>query len=339
MDLYNKQNGQCAYSGIPMVFERWGSGRKRYSLSIDQIIPGRGYIIGNIALCCWIVNAGKSDLLLDDYIKICNNVVEHANKTNDIKKEWEFRYNDFSGYLNALRKRVKKEISVPNFNFEEFLGNPKSINKIKKNVDMLMLYIARKDKEVYEFSRYAPQMTFLMNDYKTLRKHILSYNNIAIEDMEKVKKMQNSQIIDSIFLQNICDRISPDLEIEIGAKLKEYVYKIKHPDDKQTIPELLSMITDILQKRYEKNQDAMKIIEYQISEALKNGYLKLGKCESKKARDIIDHIIKNPDSKVHFCGYKREEIRHILPKKFTEVFMAKKRPDFLPVNDNIGIYF
>jgi len=78
MELYANQNGKCAYSGIPMTFEKWGSGRKRYSISIDQIVPGHGYTKNNVALCCWIVNAGKSDLSLEDYIKVCNNVVNRA---------------------------------------------------------------------------------------------------------------------------------------------------------------------------------------------------------------------------------------------------------------------
>jgi hypothetical protein len=76
IELYGKQAGKCAYSGIPMVFERWGNGRKRYSISIDQIKPGCGYTKENVTLCCWVVNAGKSDLSLSEYINVCKCVVE-----------------------------------------------------------------------------------------------------------------------------------------------------------------------------------------------------------------------------------------------------------------------
>lgn len=74
VDLWNKQNGKCYYSGMEMLVHKYGTGRSYYSPSIDRIDCKRGYIQGNVVWCCWICNLGKSTLSYDEYIKICENV-------------------------------------------------------------------------------------------------------------------------------------------------------------------------------------------------------------------------------------------------------------------------
>jgi hypothetical protein len=77
LDLWQKQDGRCFYSGIPMEFARWGCGRKAYSVSLDQKVASGGYTKDNVVLCCWAVNSGKNDLPLIEYIDICKKVTEH----------------------------------------------------------------------------------------------------------------------------------------------------------------------------------------------------------------------------------------------------------------------
>lgn len=55
-DLYDKQHGLCAITGLPM-HHRWGS---LYSISIDRIDSGGHYVIGNVQLVCKGVNLFKS---------------------------------------------------------------------------------------------------------------------------------------------------------------------------------------------------------------------------------------------------------------------------------------
>lgn len=66
--LYRKQKGKCFYSG---VFMKWKSGKGSFpnTLSIDRIIPNKGYVYGNIVLCATRVNIIKSNLSLGELHK------------------------------------------------------------------------------------------------------------------------------------------------------------------------------------------------------------------------------------------------------------------------------
>jgi dUTP pyrophosphatase len=67
-DLYQKQNGLCSYTGIPMKISstNWNSNGQADldTLSIDRIIPEKGYTKDNVVLCCSAVNKlkGSSDV-------------------------------------------------------------------------------------------------------------------------------------------------------------------------------------------------------------------------------------------------------------------------------------
>lgn len=76
-DLWTKQGGRCYYSGLPMQFSKYGDGRSMYSVSLDQIVAGGGYIKGNVVLCCWAVNAGKNSFPIEEYVNLCRAVVRH----------------------------------------------------------------------------------------------------------------------------------------------------------------------------------------------------------------------------------------------------------------------
>ena len=76
LDLWKSQDGKCFYSGLEMTLTPSGLGRSPYSLSIDQKVPKAGYTKGNIALCCWAINAGKQNFSIDTYIKICRAVAK-----------------------------------------------------------------------------------------------------------------------------------------------------------------------------------------------------------------------------------------------------------------------
>ena len=70
-DLWLEQKGLCAYTGIQMDL----SAGKYETVSIDRISPKLGYVSGNIALCCEIVNRMKMELELDDFICWCSLVL------------------------------------------------------------------------------------------------------------------------------------------------------------------------------------------------------------------------------------------------------------------------
>lgn len=52
-ELYEKQNGLCYYSNIPMNFDK-----SEWKVSIERLDNTKGYIEGNIVLCCLELNTG-----------------------------------------------------------------------------------------------------------------------------------------------------------------------------------------------------------------------------------------------------------------------------------------
>jgi predicted DNA-binding protein YlxM (UPF0122 family) len=67
-ELYKEQNGFCFYTCVKM---KWGFGRgiDRENLSIDKIIPEKGYVLGNVVLCTVRGNTIKNDLSLEEIRK------------------------------------------------------------------------------------------------------------------------------------------------------------------------------------------------------------------------------------------------------------------------------
>jgi hypothetical protein len=65
ISIYNKQNGLCAITKIPMTYNRL-SGRTRTNISIDRIDNNKGYEADNIQLVCHIVNIMKTDMTMDE---------------------------------------------------------------------------------------------------------------------------------------------------------------------------------------------------------------------------------------------------------------------------------
>lgn len=79
-NLFTKQDGKCFYSGIVMNFERWGSKRKKYSITVDRIDPSKGYTKDNVVLSSWAANVGKSNFSLNEYIRFCAEVTNYYNR-------------------------------------------------------------------------------------------------------------------------------------------------------------------------------------------------------------------------------------------------------------------
>lgn len=79
IEQYHKQNGLCFYTDIKMICEV-GSELHRYSLSIDKIIPERGYINGNFVFTINKINTCKNDLSLEEIKKWMPNWFERIEK-------------------------------------------------------------------------------------------------------------------------------------------------------------------------------------------------------------------------------------------------------------------
>jgi dUTP pyrophosphatase len=97
IDLYNKQNGLCYYTGIPMSLvttKNWGIKRQADLdiLSVDRMDSGKGYELKNIVLCCTAINKmkGSSDIL--EFQGILNFIASKKNDTCHLRVK---KLNDF----------------------------------------------------------------------------------------------------------------------------------------------------------------------------------------------------------------------------------------------------
>lgn len=86
-ELWDKQKGLCAISGLPMTFNL-REGRVHSNISIDKIDRLKGYTIGNVQLVCMACNQIKSDMTNEEMYNFCKNIVNYyENKNNIITKE------------------------------------------------------------------------------------------------------------------------------------------------------------------------------------------------------------------------------------------------------------
>lgn len=71
-DLWVNQNGECAYSGMPLSIEA----NHPHSVSLDRVDSSKGYIVGNLQLLSWTVNKMKMDLDEEDFLLVCLMIAE-----------------------------------------------------------------------------------------------------------------------------------------------------------------------------------------------------------------------------------------------------------------------
>jgi len=77
IELYDKQNGYCALSGIKMehtINNNESFIENKYNISIDRINSNIGYVKDNIQLVCWIINQMKSDTDPDLFIELIKKI-------------------------------------------------------------------------------------------------------------------------------------------------------------------------------------------------------------------------------------------------------------------------
>ena len=68
IDLWNKQNGRCFYSNIPMKNSMKQDGFQSWDCpSLDRIEPANGYVKGNIVWCIFGINSFKQSLNLKSF--------------------------------------------------------------------------------------------------------------------------------------------------------------------------------------------------------------------------------------------------------------------------------
>lgn len=70
-ELLENQNDACYYTGRPFQYDTGP-----FKPSLDRVDNTKGYIVGNVCLCCWYVNQMKRDLPLDLFLETCGQIAQ-----------------------------------------------------------------------------------------------------------------------------------------------------------------------------------------------------------------------------------------------------------------------
>lgn len=81
-DLWVKQDGKCALSGLPMTFEL-KLGRTSTNVSIDKKNRLFGYTQDNVQLVCMAANQAKSDMSEEELYNLCKSIVKTYEDKNN----------------------------------------------------------------------------------------------------------------------------------------------------------------------------------------------------------------------------------------------------------------
>ena len=77
-DLYDKQKGLCAMSGVKLMFDHGPrNGCENGNASLDRIVNSIGYKMDNVQLVTKAINMGKQGESYEDFVRMCMSVVEH----------------------------------------------------------------------------------------------------------------------------------------------------------------------------------------------------------------------------------------------------------------------
>ena len=66
-NLWNKQNGRCFWTQVPMI--TGGGGRHPQQVSLDRIDSTKGYTPDNVVLSCLFANYGKCDISIKTFFE------------------------------------------------------------------------------------------------------------------------------------------------------------------------------------------------------------------------------------------------------------------------------
>jgi hypothetical protein len=78
IDLWNRQEGRCAVSGVILTHHADGSGHKDFNASIDRIDSQQGYSPNNVQLVTYRVNLLKQSLSTDMLYWWVKTIYQHS---------------------------------------------------------------------------------------------------------------------------------------------------------------------------------------------------------------------------------------------------------------------
>lgn len=92
MDMFDRQGGLCAISGIKMT---WMNGKlSPTSMSMDKIDPSLGYAKGNIRLICHAINMFRGQMSDDQMLTMARAIVAKADEREPSWRGFGYSSND-----------------------------------------------------------------------------------------------------------------------------------------------------------------------------------------------------------------------------------------------------
>jgi len=78
-EAYDRQNGNCFYSGIQMHIKRRSQSELHdpYKMTLDCVNPDKGYVKDNIVWCIYCVNSLKQKMEKKEMMQICIKMLEY----------------------------------------------------------------------------------------------------------------------------------------------------------------------------------------------------------------------------------------------------------------------
>ena len=72
--LWEEQEGYCYYTGRKMTISGYHKG-VREAVTVDRKNPNRGYVKGNVVLCCSFINRMKQDFTVVELLAYCKEFI------------------------------------------------------------------------------------------------------------------------------------------------------------------------------------------------------------------------------------------------------------------------
>lgn len=85
MEIWDRQEGKCAASGLPMTWAQ--GGLKPTSITLDRIDPEKGYSASNLRLLCYAVNSFKGRMCDAEMLAMAKAIVANMEKT--VEPTWQ----------------------------------------------------------------------------------------------------------------------------------------------------------------------------------------------------------------------------------------------------------
>ena len=75
VDLYDHQSGLCHYTNEKLIFGYVNGKIHHNSISLDKLDPSKGYVIGNVVWCNYLVNTMKQSLTEEEFFAYIKNIL------------------------------------------------------------------------------------------------------------------------------------------------------------------------------------------------------------------------------------------------------------------------